>query len=339
MTTALIDADIVAFRAAAKVQDKFDGEVVADPRVAIREAEVIIEQWTKFIKPNMIFLCFSCPTRQYFRNDIYPEYKQNRSGLEKPPALTAVTEYLKDKYKTIVYPGLEADDVMGICASDPRFYNPIIVSIDKDMQTVPGKFINPDKMRRAVKNNPALADLMMFKQALTGDSTDNYKGIPGVGPKKAEKILQGARQNALWTDISQAFLDAKLTTDYAITMVRLARILRYEDYNHETGEVQLWHPTTPVWMTPSALTTTSSKTESKSTTSSNKSAPDSPETKHVQSQTSSSTSADIEVKTTVIPQSSISKKQGGISKNSSAALKRKRAQKQKKEQEDDNSNS
>jgi 5'-3' exonuclease len=335
MTTALIDADIVAFRAAAKVQDKFDGELVADPRVAIREAEVIIENWVKYVKPNMIYLCFSCPTRQYFRNDIYPEYKQNRAGLEKPPALTQVTEYLKEKYKTIVYTGLEADDVMGICASDPRFYNPVIISIDKDMQTVPGKFINPDKMRRPVRNNPALADLMMFKQALTGDSTDNYKGIPGIGPKKADKILESARRTSLWTDIVQAFLDAKLTTDYALTMVRLARILRYEDYNHETGEVRLWHPTHPVWMTPSALSITSS-TESKSTTSSNKSAPDSPETKPVQSQTLSSTSADIEVKTTDIPQSSISKKQGGISKNSSVALKRKRKQ---KETKDDNSNS
>lgn len=336
MTTALIDADIVAFRAAAKVQDKFDGELVADYRVAIREAEHIIEQWTKFVKPNTIFLCFSCETRQYFRKDIYPEYKANRSGLEKPPALAAVTDYLKDKYKTIEYKGLEADDVMGICASDPRFYNPVIVSIDKDMQTVPGKYINPDKMRRAVKNNPALADLMMFQQALTGDSTDNYKGIPGVGIKKAEKILEGARRSNLWGDIVQAFLDAKLTTDYAITMVRLARILRYEDYNHETGEVRLWHPTQPVWMTPSALTITSSTTESKSTTSSNKSAPDSPETKPVQSQTSSSTSVDTEAKTTDIPQSSISKKRVGISKNSSAALKRKREQ---MEQQNDNSNS
>lgn len=325
MTTALIDADIVAFRAAAKVQDKFDGELVADPRVAIREAENIIQQWTKYIKPNMIFLCFSCETRQYFRNDIYPEYKQNRSGLEKPPALTAVTEYLKSKYKTIEYKGLEADDVMGICASDPRFYNPVIVSIDKDMQTVPGKFINPDKMRRAVRNNPALADLMMFKQALTGDSTDNYKGIPGVGPKKAEKILEQARRDNLWGALAQAFLDAKLTTDYGITMVRLARILRYEDYNHETGEVRLWHPSNPEWMTPSALTITSS-TESKSTTSSNKSAPDSPETKPPQSQTSSSTSVDTEAKTTDIPQSSISAKRSGISKGSSAAVKRKRKQ-------------
>ncbi len=323
MTTALLDADIIAFRAAARVQDKFDDELVADPRVAIREADLLVQQWTKYLKPNITFLCFSCPTRKYFRHDIYPEYKGNRKGLTRPPALGAVIDYLKDKYKTIIFKGLEADDVMGICAQDPRFTKPVMVSIDKDMMTVPGYYMNPDKMRRPIKNNPGLADLMMYKQALTGDSTDNYKGIPGIGPKKADAILAGGRINKMWSTVEQAFFDAGLTNEYALTMMRLARILRYEDYNFETGEIRLWHPIKEEWYKPSALSTTRKET-SKSSTSSKQSSETSQAKKQSTLETSSDTSVDTETKKMEQSPQSTSKKQGGISKGSSLAAKKKR---------------
>lgn len=323
MTTALIDADIVAFRAASKAQDKFDGEVISDPRVAIREAEHILEQWTKYVKPNTTILCFSCPTRVYFRHDIYPNYKGNRDPSKRPPALSAVIAHLKGKCKFVTYPGLEADDVMGILGTSPTISDPVIISIDKDMLTVPTKFLNPDKMRRPVRIGVGVADLLIFKQAMTGDSTDNYKGIPGTGAVKAEKIINEARASNIWGAVQQAFLDNGLTTEYAITMMRLARILRAEDYNIKTGEIRLWHPEKPVWTTPSALTTTSS-TPSKSTTSSNKSAEISPETKPSPLLPSSSTSAAIDAKTTVSPPQSTSGKVGGISPGSSRLSKQKK---------------
>lgn len=323
MTTALIDADIVAFRAAAKSQDDFGDGKVSDARVAIREAEHILEQWVKYVKPNNILLCFSCPTRKYFRHDIYPEYKAQRVQLEKPPALSNVIEYLKSKYKFMTLPGLEADDVMGIMATGTTIKDGVIVSIDKDMQTIPGKFINPDKMRRPVRINAGAANLLVFRQAMTGDSTDNYRGIPGVGAVKADKILGAANQLNLWGAVEQAFSDNKLTTEYALTMVRLARILRAEDYNFETGEVRLWHPAKPQWMTPSAHNTTNS-TASKSTTTSSKSAETSPEMKQSPLPTSSSTSADTEEKTTVIQQAPTSAKAGGISTGSSKLSRKKR---------------
>ena len=314
MTTALIDGDIIAFRAAAKVQDMFDGEAVADPRVAIREADHLIEQWTKYVKPNITYICLSCPSRKYFRHDIYPEYKENRKDLQRPPALSDVINHLREKYKTLTIKGLEADDVMGYYGTSPELVNPVIISIDKDMMTVPTKVFNPDKMRRAVRITKGQADLLMFKQAITGDSTDNYKGIPGVGTVKADKILSQSPQNGIWTSVLQAFLDNKLTTEYALTMVRLARILRYEDYDAETGEVLLWHPVTRERMIPSsARNTTNSETESKSSTSSKPSAEDSPETKPSSSETSSSTSAATETKKTATRRRTTSRKRNGTS--------------------------
>lgn len=320
MTTALIDADIIAFRAAAKVQDDFGDGKVSDSRVAIREAELLLQKWTQYIKPNTILLCFSCSSKKYFRHDIYPEYKAQRRELERPKALNDVIAHLKGKYKYLEIAGLEADDIMGIYGTGTMLQNPIIVSIDKDMQTVPTKVFNPDKMKRAVRINPGMANTLMFKQAMTGDTTDNYKGIPGTGPAKAEKIIQSAPAANPWPDVEKAFIDAKLTRDYAITMVRLARILRAEDFNFETGEVRLWHPEKPEWMTPSTRATTSAEA-SKSSSSSSKSVKTSPVTKQPQSPTSSSISADTAQKTMDFLPPSTSEKQGGTSTNSSSQSK------------------
>tara|TARA_B100000795_G_scaffold146636_1_gene109878 strand:+ start:770 stop:1753 length:984 start_codon:yes stop_codon:yes gene_type:complete len=294
MTTALVDADIVAFKAAAKTMDRFDGELIGDPKTAIREAELILESWLRPVKANTVVLCWSCPTRKYFRHDIYEQYKGNRGG-EKPPALGAVIAHLKDKYKSVWYAGLEADDVLGILSGKPDIQDPVVISIDKDMLTLPTKFFNPDKYTRPIRNNVGMADRLMFKQALMGDSTDFYKGAPGCGNVKSDKILDSARPSNMWPTVLQTFLDANLTESYALTMVRLARILRFEDYNFETGEVRLWHPTQPTMMRPSALDTTNTA-KSKPLITFSQSAEVLTETKPLLSPTSSSMSADIAAK-------------------------------------------
>jgi len=312
MTTALVDADIVAYQAAAKTASRFDDELVGDPEKAKREADLILDKWMQRVKPNNIIMCWSCTTRKYFRHDIYPEYKGNRTG-ERPPCLSEVIAYLKEKHRSVMYHGLEADDVLGILGMSTELINPVVVSIDKDMMTLPVKFFNPSKMMRPLRQNLGMADRLMFKQALTGDSTDGYKGLPGVGPAKAEKILDSCRPSNMWEGVLRAFLDAKLTEEYALTMVRLARILRSEDYN-ENGEVRLWSPTsTTQWMTPSALNTISSTMVSKPSTTLPESVPTSTETKPSSLPMSSSTSADTEEK--VLPNET-STKPSGISTDS-----------------------
>lgn len=322
MTTALIDADIVAYRAAAKTMSDFDGELVGDPKAAIAQSEIILESWMRHVKPLNIIMCWSCETRKYFRHDIWPDYKGNRKG-ERPPCLPEVTAYLKDKYRSVIYRGLEADDVLGILGQSTTLINPIAVSIDKDMQTLPIKSFNPDKMVRPLRMSSGMADRLMFTQALTGDSTDNYKGAKLIGPAKAAKILDACRPSDMWSGVRQAFLDAGHDETYAITMVRLARILRADDYN-ENGDVRLWLPHNQgEWMTPSALNTTSSETESKPSTTLPQSVPNSKGMKPSSSPTSSSTSADTKEKG--LPKET-SQKRRGIS----TASKKKSSQKRSK---------
>ena len=69
-------------------------------------------------------------------------------------------------------------------------------------------------------------------QALTGDRTDNYPGVE-VGPVRAQNLLNENPSPAMaWQAIVKAFGDER----QAITMMRLARILRADDYNIKTGE-------------------------------------------------------------------------------------------------------
>lgn len=295
MTIALVDGDIIAFKSAVAVVDTDDELAPLVPENAEKYADVMIEEWTRKIKPRKIIMCFSDPSRHYFRHDIYPEYKANRKTVERPKLLKHTYDYLKDKYDAIWREGLEADDLLGILGTDPNVPDPVVVSIDKDMLTLPVKFFNPDKFNRAVRINRNIADLNMFKQAMIGDSSDNFKGIPGIGTKKANAIIESDIRNP-WGVTLQAFKDNHLSEEYAIQMVQLARILRYGDYKVDTREVKLWHPNEDKWMKLSTPTTTSMEALKQSTTS-NKSAEDSKETKQSASQTQSNTSVDTKGKT------------------------------------------
>ena len=65
------------------------------------------------------------------------------------------------------------------------------------------------------------------------------KASPASVPKKAEVIL-GPRPH--WGAVEQAFIKAGLTKDDALTQARLARILRWSDWDAEKGEPILWKP-------------------------------------------------------------------------------------------------
>ena len=76
---------------------------------------------------------------------------------------------------------LEADDVLGILATEPSNEERIIVSIDKDLYQIPAKVSKDGKTYEGYQKNEANYWHMM--QTLTGDSTDGYSGCPKVGVK------------------------------------------------------------------------------------------------------------------------------------------------------------
>ena len=76
-------------------------------------------------------------------------------------------------------------------------------------------------------------------QTLTGDSTDGYPGCPTIGQKRAEGLLG---QRPAWSVVEQAFIKQGLTKADALLQARMARILRWSDWDATKNEPKLWEP-------------------------------------------------------------------------------------------------
>lgn len=185
------------------------------------------------------YVCCLSDSEGNFRKEVDPTYKSNRKGTRKPVGYVAMKEWIQQEYRSFTKPMLEADDCLGIIATKPINKDKvIIVSDDKDLKTIPTRLYRPMADEHLTVSEQD-ADSFFLTQVLTGDVTDGYAGLKGVGIKTAEKIL-GSRPT--WSAVEQAYLKAGLTREDAIQQARLARILRWSDWDEEKGEVKLWTP-------------------------------------------------------------------------------------------------
>ena len=186
-----------------------------------------------------IVMCFtSYPT---FRHEIFPEYKIHRIGKRKPLALRSVINNCKKIYDCVSYPNLEGDDVLGLLATNGQYKNPIIVSVDKDMRTIPCKLIAAEEVEHITEKK---ANRHWFEMSIAGDSTDGIVGVKGTGMVTANKLLADTPDtiDALWSKVAETYTKKGYTLADAILNARLTRILREGDYDYNTGEVKLSQP-------------------------------------------------------------------------------------------------
>lgn len=170
-----------------------------------------------------------------FRKEVLPTYKSNRKKVRKPLAYKRMREHIEENYSSVCFDNLEADDVLGILATNGVHKNPIIVSDDKDLLSIPGRTYRLGELHE-INKDEAYKNFLM--QALTGDVTDGYKGCPGIGPKKAETILQPCE----WHRVLSTYQCAGLTEDEALAQARVARILQASDWDDKKESVILWQP-------------------------------------------------------------------------------------------------
>ena len=187
---------------------------------------------------NDVVFCLS--GAHNWRKEVFPDYKANRAGKDKPCGYAHLRELALQHPATVMHGKLEADDLLGVRGSRPGIET-VIVSSDKDMQSIPGKLYNPTKDVLTEVTQEA-ADLFHMTQTLTGDTSDGYKGCPGMGAVKAAKLLDGLAPADRWPAIVAAYEKAGLNEQEALTQARIARILRHGEFNFKTGEVRLWTP-------------------------------------------------------------------------------------------------
>jgi 5'-3' exonuclease len=274
--TLLIDGDVLVYQIGCAVErpvDWGDGQwsLHADAHEATQRLDAEIKAWQTLLQADHAIVALSCKTEEGYRRALCPSYKSNRSGNRKPVVHQALRKHMEVAYGAVAYPRLEADDVLGILATGPHQDDRIICSIDKDFQGVPCSWFNIRKPDGGVRQVSAeQAAWFHAMQTLMGDAVDGYQGIPGVGPKTAEKMLHGVAPADYWPTIVAAYQKAGLSEAVALLNARMARILRAPDYDAKTQQITLW---TPPPTSPTSSPTTTPATAKKSPSKSPKKAP------------------------------------------------------------------
>jgi len=192
-------------------------------------------------KPTHFAVIFDS-ARKNFRNDIYKEYKANRS--EAPEDLVPQFEYIRKSVRafnlpSIELPNYEADDLIATYAKQitDAGAKVTVISSDKDlMQLVSENIRLYDPMKSKLLGEKEVIEKFGVKphqvidvQSLAGDSSDNIPGVPGIGVKtaselinkyktldillkKAQEIPQNKRRETLIANKEKALLSRKLVT-------------------------------------------------------------------------------------------------------------------------------
>jgi DNA polymerase-1 len=189
---ALIDADNLAFACAASAEEE-------DVEVACTRADSFIENILAETGATEYELWFSGDNN--FRYNVYPEYKGNRKASYRPLWEKEVKQYITEKWEANWTDDIEADDMLGIRQLECT--DTILAHLDKDLNQIKGLHYNWELRRlgevvrekRIYTVSNEEADYWFFYQLLVGDTTDNIKGVRGIGPKKAAGILHGCESN------------------------------------------------------------------------------------------------------------------------------------------------
>lgn len=116
-------------------------------------------------------------------------YKGNRDTSKRPYYYDDIREYMIHVHNAIVVNGMEAEDAAGIEHYKHKERNTVLVHQDKDLNCLPGWHWNPVTMGEVYYMTLQESTRHFWKQVLTGDFTDNIRGIDKLGPKTADKLL------------------------------------------------------------------------------------------------------------------------------------------------------
>lgn len=208
-TVYLIDGNNYFFRAFYAIPELSNSQ--GFPTNAIYGFTLMLLKLLKEKNPRYIAVCFDAkgPT---FRHEAYADYKATRRPI--PDTLVPQIPYVKEISRALgctilEKEGLEADDIIGTLAK--RFAQQglkvVIVSGDKDLlqlvddritmiDTMKDRQYDVSSVREKFGVDPSqIVDLL----ALAGDSSDNIPGVPGIGPKGAQRLLEefGSLENIL----------------------------------------------------------------------------------------------------------------------------------------------
>jgi len=207
---------------------------------ALQNVKTLIQRLCDTCQINPFELQVMFSDSNTFRHELAKTrpYKGNRKVEHRPTYEQEIKNYMKENYDCYVGSHEEADDLLGIAATKYGPHESIIISLDKDLDQIPGlKYNWLHDVHYDITPEKAMYNFHM--QVMTGDSTDNIVGLPGIGPGKAAKAMHGmeteAEQFAEVCRMYQIHSGKEDWEEYLIEQGRLVWIRRL------IGE--LWTPT------------------------------------------------------------------------------------------------
>jgi len=159
---------------------------------------IIHNIWDRFPdspEPGKLFISGKNNFRDYLpcSDEVFLEspkyYKGNRDPSLRPHYYDDIREYMIHVHGAIPVDGMEAEDAAAIYHYSKKDRSTVLVHQDKDLLCIPGWHWNPVKMDSVYYVTMQEANKNFWKQVLTGDRTDNIRGIDGIGVKTADKLI------------------------------------------------------------------------------------------------------------------------------------------------------
>jgi DNA polymerase-1 len=223
----LIDGDMLVYRVGFACDE--ETEDVATQTLDNYLSEMVMDL-SKHYTSSIVYLT----GKGNFRDEVAVTlpYKGNRSDKRVPVHKNLLREFMVSEWNAQVVNGMEADDAIAMKATELD-HDVIICSLDKDFKQIPCRMYDyTKKMLNAFNKEDAMR--WLYKQALMGDRVDNIPGIHGIGPKKADKIIDPCTTE--WECYSACltnYWDNDLDEDRLMESLQLLYLLRSDDDKYE----------------------------------------------------------------------------------------------------------
>lgn len=222
----LLDGDVFVYRVGFASND-------APLEIAQARLNQSIDTIMDALEASELQVWLSPTDKSNFRYQVYPEYKANRALQDKPVWYHQLREYLLSDYEAKIATGMEADDALGI----NQRKNSVIVTIDKDLDQIPGNHYNFVKELSYYVNLESAMRYFYF-QLLCGDSTDNIPGVPRVGKVRANVILDRVETEDEMQRICLDHYRRAYKKDGMTNMIKFGQCLKIK----QTEDEGLWQP-------------------------------------------------------------------------------------------------
>ena len=258
----LVDADAIMYNIgwrlnAMGILNHIDfSQLVSPPNIIYQEVNSYMENLTTDINVDSLELHFTASNknkdlfekftskelRPQFRTTLGASYKDNRpkTNADLPFAYHQILQVLLERYTSYLHDQWEADD--SVCLLKRLRPEYVLCSNDKDVykQSV-GTAYQFDKRRSWSTTTIEDANIFPYIQAITGDPTDGYDGVKGIGAKGVCKFINpNMTPIEMWEGVVRAHNSVGNDWNKALWNMRMSSMNQLD----KDGKLQLWEPPT-----------------------------------------------------------------------------------------------